>query len=186
MAISLNGSVPVARIVPKTVAAPVVEGFFIADARRLLPRISAEAQRAEVEAFCARHQIQCEWRDDGNLRTRQICQSEALHPVTGEAVWFNQAHLFHVSGLEPEVRETLLAAVDDEAELPRNVFHGDGTDIEESVLDEIRDVYADLMLAFRWQEGDILMLDNMLTSHGRAPFTGPRRVLVAMAEPFPA
>jgi alpha-ketoglutarate-dependent taurine dioxygenase len=144
------------------------------------------SDRAEVEAFCARHQIQCEWRDDGNLRTRQICQSDALHPVTGEAVWFNQAHLFHVSGLEPHVRETLLAAVDDEAELPRNVFHGDGTDIEESVLDEIRDVYADLMLAFRWQEGDILMLDNMLTSHGRAPFTGARRVLVAMAEPFSA
>jgi len=144
------------------------------------------SDRAEVEAFCAHHQIQCEWRDDGNLRTRQICQSEAQHPVTGEAVWFNQAHLFHVTGLEPEVRETLLAAVDDEEELPRNVFYGDGTDIEESVLDEIRDVYADLMLAFRWQEGDILMLDNMLTSHGRAPFAGARRVLVAMAEPFPA
>lgn len=144
------------------------------------------ADRAEVEAFCARHQIQCEWRDDGSLRTRQICQSEALHPVTGEAVWFNQAHLFHVTGLEPEVRETLLAAVDDESELPRNVFYGDGTDIEESVLDEIRDVYTDLMLAFRWEEGDILMLDNMLTSHGRAPFAAPRRVLVAMAEPFPA
>jgi alpha-ketoglutarate-dependent taurine dioxygenase len=144
------------------------------------------SDRAEVETFCARYQIHCEWRDDGGLRTRQICQSEALHPVTGKAVWFNQAHLFHVSGLEPEVRETLLSAVDDESELPRNVFYGDGTAIEEGVLDEIRDVYADLLLTFPWREGDILALDNMLTSHGRAPFTGPRRVLVAMAEPSPA
>jgi alpha-ketoglutarate-dependent taurine dioxygenase len=144
------------------------------------------SDRAEVETFCARHEIQCEWRDDGNLRTRQICQSEALHPVTREPVWFNQAHLFHVTGLEPEVRETLLSAVDDPSELPRNVFYGDGTAIEENVLDEIRAVYADLMLAFPWQEGDILALDNMLTSHGRAPFRGPRRVLVAMAEPSPA
>jgi len=144
------------------------------------------SDRAEVETFCARHQIQCEWRDDGGLRTRQICQSEALHPITREPVWFNQAHLFHVSGLEPEVRETLLSAVDDESELPRNVFYGDGAAIEEEVLDEIRDVYADLMFAFPWREGDILAQDNMLTSHGRAPFTGPRRVLVAMAEPAPA
>jgi hypothetical protein len=79
-----------------------------------------------------------------------------------------------------------LSAVDDESELPRNVFYGDGTAIEEGVLDEIRDVYADLLLTFPWREGDILALDNMLTSHGRAPFTGPRRVLVAMAEPSPA
>src|SRR3989475_2353594 len=31
--------------------APVVEGFFTDDARRLLPRIAEEAPRAEVEAF---------------------------------------------------------------------------------------------------------------------------------------
>jgi alpha-ketoglutarate-dependent taurine dioxygenase len=144
------------------------------------------ADRAKVEAFCDLHQIQCEWRDDGGLRTRQVCQSEALHPVTQESVWFNQAHLFHVSGLEPTVRETLLSAIDDESELPRNVLYGDGTAIEEEILDEIRGVYAELMLSFTWQRGDILTLDNMLTSHGRAPFTGRRRLLVAMAEPWPA
>jgi len=142
--------------------------------------------RAKVEAFCALHRIRCEWRDDGGLRTRQICQSEALHPLTREPVWFNQAHLFHVSGLEPAVRETLLSAVDDESELPRNVFYGDGTALEEEILEQIRSVYAELMFSFPWQEGDILTLDNMLTSHGRAPFTGPRRVLVAMAEPWSA
>jgi hypothetical protein len=37
---------------------------------------------------------------------------------------------------------------------------------------------------FPWQRGDILMLDNMLASHGREPFAGPRKVIVAMAEPF--
>jgi alpha-ketoglutarate-dependent taurine dioxygenase len=91
-----------------------------------------------------------------------------------------------VSGLEPAVRETLLSAVGDESELPRNVFYGDGTALEEEILDQIRSIYADLMFSFSWQEGDILTLDNMLTSHGRAPFAGPRRVLVAMAEPWPA
>jgi hypothetical protein len=99
-------------------------------------------------------------------------------------VWFNQAHLFHVSALGEDLREQLLGVVETEAELPRNVYYGDGTPIEDSILDEIRGAYDALMLRFPWQAGDILMLDNMLMSHGRAPFKGPRRVLVAMAEPW--
>jgi alpha-ketoglutarate-dependent taurine dioxygenase len=39
---------------------------------------------------------------------------------------------------------------------------------------------------FAWQDDDVLMLDNMLTAHGRAPFQGPRKVVVAMAEPHGA
>jgi alpha-ketoglutarate-dependent taurine dioxygenase len=143
-------------------------------------------ERADVEAYCRQNRIEWEWREDDQLRTRQICQSEARHPVTGEAVWFNQAHLFHVSSLEPELRDSLLAVIDDESELPRNVYYGDGMPIEDAVLDEIRACYDDTMLRFSWREGDILMLDNMLTSHGRAPFKGPRRVLVAMAQPWPS
>jgi hypothetical protein len=38
-------------------------------------------------------------------------------------------------------------------------------------------------VAFPWQKGDILLLDNMLVAHGRAPYAGPRKVVVAMAEP---
>lgn len=149
-------------------------------------RVFRTSERSEVEAFCRREQITCEWLGDGRLRTRQICQSEARHPVTGEAVWFNQAHLFHVSALEPQVREALLAAVDDEADLPRNVYYGDGSPIEEDILDEIRARYDQQMIRFAWHEGDLLMLDNMLTSHGRAPFRGRRRVLVTMAQPWPS
>jgi alpha-ketoglutarate-dependent taurine dioxygenase len=140
-------------------------------------------RRDEVEAFCRDQQIAWEWLDDGALRTRQLCQGEARHPTTGEMLWFNQAHLFHVSGLEPAVRDALLAAVD-EIDLPRNAYYGDGTPIEDAVLDEIRAAYEAEMLRFAWTEGDVLMLDNMLMSHGRAPFEGKRRVLVAMAEPW--
>jgi hypothetical protein len=32
--------------------------------------------------------------------------------------------------------------------------------------------------------GDILLVDNMLMGHGRNSFVGPRKVLVAMAEPY--
>ncbi|PCE27307.1 hypothetical protein BWP39_02085 [Paraburkholderia acidicola] len=137
-------------------------------------------ERDEVEQYCRAHRIAYEWLDDGEaLRTRQVCQSELRHPVTGETVWFNQAHLFHVSNLPPAVREALLEVVDEEY-LPRNTCFGDGTPIDAAILDEIRAVYRDAMLSFDWQAADLVALDNVLMSHGRAPFSGKRRVLVAM------
>jgi alpha-ketoglutarate-dependent taurine dioxygenase len=32
----------------------------------------------------------------------------------------------------------------------------------------------------KWQAGDILVLDNVLTAHGQRPFTGPRSILLTM------
>jgi len=138
--------------------------------------------RAEVEAFCRRASIRWEWKPDGDLRTTQLCQGIETHPVTGEKLWFNQAHLFHVSNLQAEVRESLeeLVGVDD---MPRNVFFADGRPIDDAVFDEVRAVLAAETVSFAWQEGDVLMLDNMLVAHARAPFQGPRKVVVAMAEP---
>lgn len=139
-------------------------------------------ERATVEAYCRRTGIQWQWQDDGGLRTRQLCQGIERHPRTGDTVWFNQAHLFHISSQQPEVRETLeeLLGVDN---LPRNVYYADGRPIADSVVDEVRRVIADQTVLFTWQAGDVLMLDNMLVAHGRTPFAGQRKVVVAMAQP---
>jgi len=98
-------------------------------------------------------------------------------------LWFNQAHLFHISSLEASARESLLS-IFKEHELPSNAYYGDGSRIETSVLDEIRGVYNETAITFQWQQGDILMLDNFLASHGREPFVGPRKIVVAMTELF--
>ncbi|NEQ80728.1 MAG: TauD/TfdA family dioxygenase, partial [Moorea sp. SIO2I5] len=140
-------------------------------------------QKSEVETYCRKAGIEFEWKDGNHLRTRQVCQAVAAHPKTGETLWFNQAHLFHVSSLEPEVREFLLSNFE-ESDLPRNAYYGDGSPIEVSVLEEIREIYQQEAVKFTWQKGDILMLDNMLTAHGRMPFTGSRKVVVGMAEPY--
>lgn len=137
---------------------------------------------ADVEAFCRRVRIEWEWKPGGELRTRQLCQGIERHPKTGEPLWFNQAHLFHVSNLQPEVRETLIDVLGLE-NIPRNVLFADGTPIPDGLLDEIRGVLAEQSVIFPWQPGDVLMLDNMRVSHARMPFKGPRKVVVAMAEP---
>ncbi|SFW18514.1 TauD/TfdA family dioxygenase [Nitrosovibrio sp. Nv17] len=137
--------------------------------------------RAEVEAYCRRSGIEWTWKPDGELRTRQSCQGVAIHPVTGEPVWFNQAHLFHASNLPPEVRESLEEIVGIE-NLPRNVCFADGSRIEDAMLEEVRAILAEETILFPWEAGDVLMLDNMLVAHGRTPFKGPRKVVVAMAQ----
>jgi alpha-ketoglutarate-dependent taurine dioxygenase len=141
--------------------------------------------RSRVNEYCARARIECEWKADGELRTRQVCQAVATHPQTGESVWFNQAHLFHVSSLEPRVRNALSQVVA-EQDLPRNAYYGDGEPIPEADLEPIRRAYREAELSFAWQPGDVLAVDNMLVAHGRAPFRGPRRVLVAMTRPYAA
>ncbi len=69
------------------------------------------SSKAVVEDFCNKSDMEFEWLADDQLRTRQVCQVVERHPRTGEMVWFNQAHLFHVSRLPLEVREWLLLAL---------------------------------------------------------------------------
>ena len=115
------------------------------------------------------------------LRTRQVCPAIVRHPRTREWVFFNQIQLHHVSCLEPGLRESLFEIFREE-ELPRNVYYGDGTRIENTIVDEILELYRELEVQSAWQERDIMMLDNMLTAHARNPFVGERKIVVAMGE----
>ncbi|MET0624808.1 MAG: amino acid adenylation domain-containing protein, partial [Pyrinomonadaceae bacterium] len=137
--------------------------------------------RRVVEARCRESGTGFEWRGENSLRTRRVCPAVARHPRTGETVFFNQVQLHHVSCLEQSVRETLLSMYRGD-ELPRNVYYGDGSPIEDSVVAEVVETYRRAAVSFPWREGDILMLDNMLTAHARNPYTGTRKIVVAMGE----
>jgi alpha-ketoglutarate-dependent taurine dioxygenase len=139
--------------------------------------------RAAVEDYCRRNGIDFEWKDGQRLKTRQLRRAAGLHPVTGEPVWFNHATFFHVSTLPLEVGAALRAELGEEA-LPNNTYYGDGSPIEPHVLEQLRAAYHEETVRFPWREGDVLLVDNLLASHGRAPFVGPRRVLAALAHPF--
>lgn len=141
------------------------------------------ADRAVVEAYCREHGIQAEWKEGGRLRTRAVRPAAARHPLTGEVTWFNHASIFHVTTLAPHVRDALLAEFSEE-DLPSNSYYGSGASLEPEVLAHLREAYRQETVAFPWQKGDVLMLDNMLVAHGRAPFTGERKIAVGMAEPI--
>ncbi|HWS56836.1 MAG TPA: TauD/TfdA family dioxygenase [Pyrinomonadaceae bacterium] len=141
------------------------------------------ADRRTVEEHCRRADIAAEWKEGDRLRTRAVRPAAARHPRTGEAVWFNHATFFHVTTLPEGVRDELLAEFADAEELPTNSFYGDGAPIEPETLEELREAYRRETVAFRWEAGDVLLLDNMLAAHGRAPYEGPREILVGMAAP---
>jgi alpha-ketoglutarate-dependent taurine dioxygenase len=141
--------------------------------------------KAGVEAYCRQAGIAFEWYGRERLRTRRVGPMATRHPVTQEMVWFNHATFFHVSTLEPTLRDALLSQFAED-ELPSNTFYGDGSPFEPSVLDELRQAYDQETIVFPWQKGDLLMLDNMLVAHGRESFAGPRKILTAMTTPTSA
>jgi alpha-ketoglutarate-dependent taurine dioxygenase len=136
--------------------------------------------RSRVDEYCLAHGISAHWRPDGGLRTERIGPALATHPHTRETVWFNHAAFFHVSTLDPPVARALIAQFGEDG-LPANTYYGDGAPIGAAALDTIRAAYRDEMVAEPWRRGDVLLVDNLLVAHGRAPFRGERRVVVSMA-----
>ena len=142
--------------------------------------------RAEVEEVCAREGRRVEWIGDDQLRTYERRPAVARHPVTGETVWFNYAHGFHISRMDDEIREALSTSPEDTDDQlwPNNVFWGDGGEIDPGVINEVNDIVAEHTVQFDWRKGDVLVVDNMLCGHGRRPYSGARRILLKMAESY--
>jgi alpha-ketoglutarate-dependent taurine dioxygenase len=139
------------------------------------------SDEAIVEEFCGNAGIVCEWGARNRLRTKKVCAAVATHPKTGQLALFNQLQSHHVSCLDSTTREALLSQFGEDG-LPRNVYYGDGERIPDSTVSELRQLYEKHAKSFKWKNGDILMVDNMTVAHGRNPFVGLRKILVAMGE----
>jgi alpha-ketoglutarate-dependent taurine dioxygenase len=135
---------------------------------------------AEAEARARAIGAEPEWRLHGVLRVSQERPATAFHPDTGEEVWFNQAPGFHPSALTPSAYVEQLALCGSEEAFRLGVTFADGGLIELSALNHIRETLTAKTVPHRWQEGDIVLLDNHLAAHGRAPFSGPRKIALAM------
>ena len=138
-------------------------------------------EKAEVESICRRALIDFEWKSSERLRTRAIRPAVIQHPKTREISWFAQLTHWHPACLDPGIRRSLQSSFQSE-DLPRSCYYGDGSPIENSVIEELCAIYQQLEVSFPWQRGDVLLLDNILTAHARNPFVGKRQLLVAMGE----
>ena len=138
--------------------------------------------RAEVEDYCERNLISCRWQREGNLRTRQLRPGILTHPVTGDEVWFNHLAFWNEWALDEELRETLVDEFGRD-DLPFNTTFGDGDPLTAAELAEIQAAYDAATVRRPWRAGDLLLVDNILSTHGRDPFRGDRKIVVAMGQP---
>jgi alpha-ketoglutarate-dependent taurine dioxygenase len=142
------------------------------------------ANKEEVEKKCKENGYAFQWVYNDWLKISQVRPAVNTHPITQEKVWFNQAHIFDFN---PKFLGWLrymgvkLVYCQEDKQL-HQVFFADNLKIPRKDIYHILDVLDANTLSFPWQKGDVLVLDNILTMHGRAPFQGKRRVLAAMTK----
>src|SRR2546428_8554394 len=139
------------------------------------------ADHGAVESYCRANAIQFEWQPDGALRTWQRRSAVVHHPRTGQRCWFNQIAFLNEWTMDPEVREYLVDIYGEDA-LPFNTRFGNGDAIGADVVQLINEAYEANTAREQWQGGELILVDNVRTAHGRQPFEGPREVLGAMAD----
>ena len=160
------------------------------------PTVLGSTDRNEAEQFAEQRGWRIKWTSDGGACIfQQPSPVVKTHRVTGEKVWFNQAHLLHkayapwttdfLGPSEQQKRE----AEKQRPQLSRRFFfhstHADGSEIAIADLECIRRVVAETMVMFDWQTSDLLICDNKLMAHGRQPYQPPRTILAALAADCP-
>jgi hypothetical protein len=137
--------------------------------------------KAKVEQLCRDAGSDFEWKADGGLRVINRTGGIVRHPKTHEEMFFNQVQIHHIYCVDEETRDGLRALFDED-DLPRNVYYGDGSPISDETMQHLGEVFEQVCVRFKWQKGDMIMLDNMLVTHARDTFEGPRQIVVAMGQ----
>lgn len=139
-------------------------------------------KKEDVERQCQNNDFHWEWTKRDWIKVQQTRPAMVNHPETQEPVWFNQAHLYDFNPKLLGWARYLGAKLFYFRKYTRlhEVSYADGSKIARSDLYHILDVLDKNTVAFPWQKNDVMVLDNVLTLHGRAPFTGKRRILTAL------
>ncbi|NGX61015.1 MAG: hypothetical protein K940chlam9_00493 [Chlamydiae bacterium] len=138
--------------------------------------------KEEVERRCLANEFKFAWRPKDWLRVTYEMPAVIDHPETGEKVWFNQAHLYDYNrrllGFWNWVGAKFVYAKKER--VMHEIYFGDGTKVPKEDLYHVMDVLEKKTIKFPWQKGDVMVLDNVLTMHGRASFTGKRKILASL------
>ena len=159
--------------------------------------------RAAVQASCRENGFEATFYGHDRLRLIHCQPAVIRHPRSGDKVWFNHSQVFHLSAASGEYRRiaarqgpalkyhflaafaATLAAIKARTLAPEDqALHctfGDGAEIPDSDMEEVRTAIWKNLVAFKWRQGDVLAIDNFAISHGRMPYHGPRRVAVCWA-----
>jgi len=138
--------------------------------------------RRVVERVCAEQGGTAHWDREGGVRISNVLPAVRRHPETGEKLWFNHVTTFLMT---PESAGTMRylfyrLAYLNPLHRPVHATMGNGEAITLAQLRAINKAVDSATVRFKWKRGDLLLVDNFQVTHGRMPFRGPRRILVAM------
>ena len=110
------------------------------------------------------------WLDDGNLHTETaVVPAIRLDERSGMKTFFNSMVAAYTGWI-------------DSRNIPEKaVVCGDGSPVNGDAVLETSRAMTEECVAFRWQQGDMLLIDNRLVMHSRRPYTGARRILASIA-----
>src|SRR6185436_13242198 len=94
------------------------------------------------------------------------------HAITGQSVWFNQIATQHANRTGMGDRWAAFEAQYRGRPKPYDVLFGDGEPIPEEEVLAIYPLLESVTVAFPWQAGDVMLVDNVNTAHGRNPYAG--------------
>lgn len=124
--------------------------------------------RAAAEARMKKLGYTWEWQDDGCLKvtTPRLPATRSLD--NGGTSFFNQ----------------LIAAFhgwkDARNDPTKSITFGDGSPLDPAIMDRVAAMAEDITFDVPWQSGDVALVDNYVTMHGRRTFTGTRKVLASL------
>lgn len=157
--------------------------------------------RQQIAEECAKNELTLTWLDDDRMKLVNTRPAMQKHPETGEMVWFNHLQVFHREAAAIEYQhirkrrkdffslkymmalntitlfKRLFKKPQDEA--MHMVFADDDSEIPKAYVEHVQHLIWKNLEANPWKLGDVMMIDNFSTSHGRLPYQGPRDILVA-------
>jgi alpha-ketoglutarate-dependent taurine dioxygenase len=153
------------------------------------PAVFGTNDRNEVERIAREKEWKVTWLPDGSVQLWQdLLPGYKTHPRTGERVWFNQIQ-YHapectlawaLRDRRMEDAARIKQAMTEAPEMLDIIFHNDGTQLPGPEAEHVFDVLEKAEIPIKWNKFDVMLVDNILTMHGRRAYRGPRRVLVGM------
>ena len=148
--------------------------------------------RNVVEDYLERGGFGFSWEMDESgkacsLRKWNVLPPFQRHPITGENLWVNAIVANHASYFHdhPSYPELIGAGYTVEGEqdndYPFNIKYGNGESIPYEVIQTLRGLAWESARAFAAQAGDVLVVDNYLTQHGRLGYEPPRKLWVGIS-----
>ncbi|CAH1785427.1 unnamed protein product [Owenia fusiformis] len=135
-------------------------------------------KKKDLEEVLDREGTSYFWNKDDSIKFWRILPAMAFHPKTGEQMWINHIYKKHASGwaFHPSFQGKQL----DNDKYPTHSYYGDGTEIEDDVIQHIRDISWKCAVGFQMKKRDVLVMDNMRVQHARLSFTGERKLLAIL------